>query len=71
MNKLHCKNLDNLKTDIHQLIDLKGKQSIIHSTTKVEDQNDRQLNMPSKYATILTCCFEKDRKTGLDVKILP
>ena len=71
MNKLLYRNPANLKTDIDQLIDLKEKQSVVLSTTKAEDQNDRQLNMPSKYATILTCCFEKDQKTGLDVKILP
>ncbi len=71
MNKLHYKNPDNLKTDMDPLIHLKGKEGLIHfSTPKVKEQNAKLLKMPSKYATILTCSFEKDQRTDLDVKML-
>lgn len=71
MSKLHYKNPANLTTDLDQLIDLKRGGGILHSTSKVKDQDIRRLKMPSKYATILTCSFEKDHKTGPSVKILP
>lgn len=70
MNNLHCKNPDNLKTDIDQVIGCRGEKDLFHSSTKVKEQARNQLKMPSKYATILTCSFEKEQKTGLDVKIL-
>ncbi|KPL02479.1 MAG: hypothetical protein AMJ73_08705 [candidate division Zixibacteria bacterium SM1_73] len=71
MSKLHYKNAANLTIDLDQSIDLKGGRAILHSTTKVKDRDVRHVNMPSKYATILTCSFEKDHKTGLDKEILP
>jgi hypothetical protein len=78
MNKLHWKNREDLKTDIDQLIGFventtKGgdeEEKLIHSTAKVEDQN-LKVKMPSKYATILTCSFEKDQKMVLGGKLLP
>jgi hypothetical protein len=70
MNKLHYKNPDSLRTDIDQLINFRGEKDIAHSSPKAKDQNLSQLNMPSKYATILTCSFEKDQRTDLDVKML-
>ncbi|KPK78620.1 MAG: hypothetical protein AMJ89_01000 [candidate division Zixibacteria bacterium SM23_73] len=70
MNKLHYKNPNNLRTDIVQLVNFRGEEGIVHSSPKVKDQNLSQLNMPSKYATVLTCSFEKDQRTDLDVKML-
>ena len=70
MNKLHYKNPDNLRTDIDQLINFRGEKDIVHSSPKAGDQDLSQLKMPSKYATILTCSFEKDQRTDLDVKML-
>ncbi len=78
MNKLHWKNREDLKTDIDQLIGFventtKGgeeEEKLIHSMAKVEDQN-LKVKMPSKYATILTCSFEKDQKMVLGGKLLP
>jgi hypothetical protein len=79
MNKLHWKNREDLKTNIDQLIGFventtkggEGEEKLVHSTSKVEDQNLCQLKMPSKYATILTCSFEKDQKMVLGGKLLP
>jgi hypothetical protein len=71
MNNLRLKNHDNLKIKIDELIDFKGPKDNLHPSPKVKDQNLGQLNLPSKYATILTCSFEKGEKTGLDVKMLP
>jgi len=48
-----------------------GEEKLSHSTSKVEDQNLKLLKMPSKYATILTCSFEKDQKMVLGGKLLP
>jgi len=69
MNKLHCKNSDDLKTSIDKLIGPKGEGKLDHFTAKVEEQGLNQLKMPSKYATILTCSFEKDRCIGSKVKM--
>jgi hypothetical protein len=71
MNKLNSKNPDDLKTGIDQLIVLEGKDKLIRSTAKVEEQSFNQLKMPSKYATILTCSFEKDRIISSKVKMFP
>jgi hypothetical protein len=71
MNKLHWKNPEDLKTNIGQLVGFKGEEKLIHSTAKAEDQNLKLLKMPSKYATILTCSFEKDQKMVLGGKLLP
>lgn len=78
MNKLHWKNPEDLKTNIDQLIGFvenatKGEEEeekLVPSTAKVEDQN-LKVKMPSKYATILTCSFEKDQKMVLGGKLLP
>lgn len=77
MNKLHYKNPDNLKTTMEQLINFienparEGKEEDVdHSPTKAKDQALGELKMPSKYATILTCSFEKDQRSGLDLKML-
>lgn len=78
MNKLHWKNPEDLKTNIDQLIGFvenatKGEEEeekLVPSTAKVEDQN-LKVKMPSKYATILTCSFEKDPKMVLGGKLLP
>ncbi len=71
MNKLHWKNPENLKTNLDQLIGFKGEEKLVHSSTQDEDQNLKLLKMPSKYATILTCSFEKDPKMVLGGKLLP
>ncbi|MCJ7578575.1 MAG: hypothetical protein MUO91_09005 [candidate division Zixibacteria bacterium] len=79
MNKLYYKDPQDLKTNIDQLIGFvenatKGgeeEEKLVHSTSKVEDQNLKLLKMPSKYATILTCSFEKDQKMVLGGKLLP
>jgi hypothetical protein len=71
MNKLHYKDPQDLKTNIDQLIGFKGEEKLVHSTSKVEDQNFKLLKMPSKYATILTCSFEKDQRMVLGGKLLP
>jgi hypothetical protein len=39
-----------------------GEEKRIHSSTKAKDPNINQLRMPSKYASILTCSFEKEQK---------
>jgi hypothetical protein len=70
MKKLHYKNPDRPRTDICQLVNFRDEGNIAHSSPKVKDQNLSQLNMPSKYATVLTCSFEKDQRTDLDVKML-
>jgi hypothetical protein len=79
MNKLHYKNPVDLKTNIDQLINFvenpatggEGEEKLVHSCTKVEDQNLKRVKMPSKYATVLTCSFEKDQKMVLGGKLLP
>jgi hypothetical protein len=79
MNKLHWKNREDLKTNIDQLIGFvenatkggEGEEKLVLSTSKAEAQNLNQLKMPSKYATILTCSFEKDHKMMLGGKLLP
>ncbi len=76
MNRLHYKNPDNLKSDINQLIDFGRGEDIVHFSPRGKDQRSKDrnlslLDLPSKYATILHCSFEKDQKTNLGVKILP
>lgn len=87
MNKLRYKNPDSLRTNISQLINFignsceagsvgptkggKGEDKLVSSTAKVEEQGLNQLKMPSKYASILTCSFEKDRSIGSKVKMFP
>jgi hypothetical protein len=78
MDKHHWKNREDLKTDIDQLIGFVEKttnggdeeEKLIPSTAKVEDQN-LKVKMPSKYATILTCSFEKNQKMVLGGESLP
>jgi len=69
MKKLRYKNPDKPRTDICQLVNFRGEEDIAHSSPKVKDQNFSQLKMPSKYATVLTCSFEEDQRTDLDVKM--
>jgi len=71
MNKLHYENPATLKTDMDQLIDFRGEEDSVHSPTKAKEQDNSQLKMPSKYATILTCSFEKDQEIGINLKMLP
>jgi hypothetical protein len=78
MNKLHWKNPEDLKTNIDQLIGFvedtaksgEGEGKLIHPSRKTKDGDLRQLKMPSKYATILTCSFEKDQQMSQDLKTL-
>jgi hypothetical protein len=79
MNKLHYKNPVDFKTNINPLINFvenpatggEGEEKILPSSTQVEDQNLKLVKMPSKYATILTCSFEKGQKMVLGGKLLP
>jgi hypothetical protein len=78
MNKLHLKNPEDLKTNIDPWLGFaenKGKggekeEKLIHSSRRTKDQDLGQIKMPSKYATILTCSFQKDQQMSLDLKML-
>jgi hypothetical protein len=78
MNKLHWKNPEDLKTNIDPFlgfVENSGKggekeEKLIPSSRKTKDQGLGQLKMPSKYATILTCSFQKDQQMNLNLKML-
>ncbi len=59
MNKLHCKNPDDLRLDADQLMNFgEGKESVSYPA-KIQGEDLNPSKLLSKYAQVLCCSFEK------------
>lgn len=71
MNTLQYKSPHKTKSKIDQLINLGKEEDGVRSSSEIKDQDLDQLRMPSKYATVFTCSFERNHKADQNVKIFP
>ncbi len=69
MNKVGYKSGHSGKSDVDQLVGFQGEEDSVRSSRKAKDESLSQVNLPSKYAKVITCSFEDGERPGSDMEI--